>query len=51
VTYFLKARIVEPEETAFARELHSKHVSTVTNIHAIINSGNGVYYAVRAEAI
>jgi hypothetical protein len=31
--YLLKARTVEPEETAVVRELHGKHVSMVMNTH------------------
>jgi hypothetical protein len=31
----LKARIVEPEETAVASKKLSKHVPTATNTHAI----------------
>jgi hypothetical protein len=36
VAYLLKARIVESEETAVARKLHGKHISSVTNTHATI---------------
>jgi hypothetical protein len=36
VAYLLKARVVEPEEMATARELHGKHVSVVMSTHATI---------------
>jgi hypothetical protein len=36
IACLLKARTVEPEGTAVAREMQSKHVSAVTNTYEII---------------
>jgi hypothetical protein len=34
--YWLKARIVEPEDTTIARQQHSKHLSVAMNAHATV---------------
>jgi hypothetical protein len=62
VTYFLKARTVEPEkqlllanvsETAFvSRQRLRKHVSAATDTHAKRRTvGNGVFCSVRAQML
>jgi hypothetical protein len=56
LTRGLKARIVEPEETAVAREWLCKRVSMATNScdHGNIRNravGSGVFYVVRPKAI
>jgi hypothetical protein len=38
ITDLLRARIVESQEAAVARELHGKHVSAVTNTNATIET-------------
>jgi hypothetical protein len=48
ITLRLKTEIVEPEETATARQWLSKHISTAMNT---CNSASGVSYAVCAEVV
>jgi hypothetical protein len=52
VTCPLKARTVEPEEMAVAREQLGKQVSVTIDTHATMEEPlEAVFYAVRAEAI
>jgi hypothetical protein len=48
ITLRLESKIVEPEETAVARQWLSKHISVPMNTR---NSASGVFYVVCAEVV